>query len=55
VSKESKPRDLWRQLDAAGHDRPTDFCRGCGYYLAVNGQRRGDCTAVNKAKDKDSN
>lgn len=23
---------------------PTDFCPGCGYYLAVTGRHRGDCS-----------
>lgn len=43
MSKESKTRDLWRQLDASAHDR-ADFCPGCGYYHAVNGRHRNDCT-----------
>lgn len=45
MSKESKPRDLWRQLDAAANDRPNDFCKGCGYYRHANGHHRDDCTA----------
>jgi hypothetical protein len=48
MSKESKSRDRWRQLDAATHDRPPDYCKGCGYYRLVNGHHRGDCTAVDR-------
>lgn len=44
MSKESKPRDRWRQLHAAAHDRPATFCAGCGYYNAVHGHHRADCT-----------
>jgi hypothetical protein len=44
MSKESKPRDLARQLHASAHDRPADFCAGCGYYRVVNGFHRDDCT-----------
>ena len=44
MSKESKLRDLWRQLDASAYDR-SDFCPGCGYYYAVNHTHRTDCTA----------
>jgi hypothetical protein len=32
MSKESKPGDLWRQLDAAAADRPDTWCKGCGYH-----------------------
>ena len=45
MSKESKPRDRWRQLYQSAHDRPEAFCPGCGYYPAVNnGTHRADCT-----------
>lgn len=44
MSKESKPRDLWRQVFAAATDR-RGFCVGCGYYHAVHHQHRADCTA----------
>jgi hypothetical protein len=27
-------------------DRPADWCRGCGYYRAIHGAHRADCTAV---------
>lgn len=44
MSKESKPRDRARQSIEAVRDRPVDYCRGCGYYLAANGAHRADCT-----------
>jgi hypothetical protein len=45
VSKESKPRDLWRQLYAAAYTRPDAWCVGCGYYPVANGgAHRADCT-----------
>jgi hypothetical protein len=44
VSKESKPRDRWRQVFAAATDR-TGFCIGCGYHFAVHNAHREDCTA----------
>ncbi|MBO0881919.1 MAG: hypothetical protein J2P17_16575 [Mycobacterium sp.] len=45
MSKESKPRDLWRQLYASAHTRADTWCIGCGHYRTVNGQHRDDCTA----------
>lgn len=45
MSKESKPRDLWRQVFACAHDRPDTWCVGCGYYRVVRGVHRADCTA----------
>ena len=44
MSKQSKPRDRWQQVFAAAHNR-TDFCAGCGYYLAANCHHRADCTS----------
>lgn len=44
MSKESKPRDRWRQLFAAATDR-AGHCSGCGYYLAAHKKHRADCTA----------
>lgn len=44
MSKESKPRDRWHQVNTAARDR-AGFCIGCGYYHAVNGHHRTDCTA----------
>jgi hypothetical protein len=42
MSKESKPRDRWRQL---GQTRYDDWCTGCGLYAFVNGgHHRDDCT-----------
>jgi hypothetical protein len=50
MSKESKPADRWRQLYAASHDRPPDWCKGCGYFpVANNGTHRTDCI-LTKAK-----
>jgi hypothetical protein len=46
MSKESKPRDRWSQLDSAAHDRPDTFCKGCGYYRVTHGRHRADCTAL---------
>jgi hypothetical protein len=46
VSKESKPRDLWRQVFAAPADRPDTWCKGCGYYHVVHGVHRDDCITV---------
>lgn len=46
MSKESKPRDRWSQVYSAAHDRPQEFCPGCGYYHVVNHIHRPDCTAV---------
>jgi hypothetical protein len=43
VSKESKPRDLWNH--ALGKRDLVGMCSGCGYYLAVHGVHRVDCTA----------
>lgn len=43
MSKESKPRDRWSQVFTAARDR-VGMCSGCGYYLAVYGQHRADCT-----------
>ncbi|MFA5711999.1 hypothetical protein [Mycolicibacterium sp.] len=45
MSKESKPRDRWDQVYTAGHDRPRDYCPGCGYHLHCHGTHRNDCTA----------
>ncbi|MCV7208824.1 hypothetical protein [Mycolicibacterium canariasense] len=45
MSKESKSRDRWRQLDASSADRPKSFCSGCGYHRVVTGKHRADCTA----------
>ena len=45
MSKESKPRDRWRQRQAAANRYRWDFCQGCGYYYIANGNRhREDCT-----------
>ena len=44
MSKESKHRDLWRQLFAAAHNRPATWCTGCGYYNVVHSGHREDCT-----------
>ena len=49
MSKESKPRDLWRQLYASAHDRPDTWCKSCGYYHVVHGVHRADC-AVNNSQ-----
>jgi hypothetical protein len=47
MSKESKPRDLWRQHFEAAHDRHPDHCPGCGYYpVTHDGGHRADCTKV---------
>lgn len=43
MSKESKPRDRWDQVNTASRDR-RGFCTGCGYYHAVHGTHRDDCT-----------
>ncbi|AUV60858.1 hypothetical protein I5J35_gp80 [Mycobacterium phage Rem711] len=43
MSKESKPRDRWSQVNSAARDR-AGFCTGCGYYFAVHTKHRGDCT-----------
>ncbi|AHJ86359.1 hypothetical protein 32HC_81 [Mycobacterium phage 32HC] len=47
MSKESKPRDRWSQVNSAARDR-VGFCTGCGYHFAVTGEHRADCTAVEK-------
>jgi hypothetical protein len=52
MSKESKRRDRYDQLDSAGHDRPDTFCPGCGYYLTVNGEHRNDCTKTVERKQQ---
>ena len=46
MSKESKPRDLWRHLYAATAKRPTTWCKGCGYYHVSYGAHRADCTVI---------
>jgi len=47
MSKESKPRDLWRQVFEAAQDRPDTWCKGCGYYPVVHdGTHRADCYFV---------
>jgi TPP-dependent indolepyruvate ferredoxin oxidoreductase alpha subunit len=47
VSKESKPRDRYRQSIEAVRDRPLMFCNGCGYYPVTNqGQHRADCPRI---------
>ena len=43
MSKESKPRDLWRHVFDAAHDRPDTWCKSCGYYHVVHGAHRADC------------
>jgi hypothetical protein len=45
MSKESKPADLARQLNAAAASRPDAYCKGCGYFNVANGHHRADCTA----------
>jgi len=45
MSKESKPRDLRRQLGQVEHDRAPDHCPGCGYFYSTNGFHRDDCTS----------
>jgi hypothetical protein len=32
-----------RNLDAAAHDRPSSWCRSCGYYRVAHGRHRSDC------------
>jgi hypothetical protein len=54
MSKESKSRDLWRQLDATAHDRPDTWCKSCGYYPVAHGVHRADCTTTNPRKDASS-
>ncbi|MCG5431221.1 hypothetical protein LV457_02815 [Mycobacterium sp. MYCO198283] len=49
MSKESKPADLWRQLDSSAADRPREFCPGCGYFRVAHGTHRADCTAERTA------
>lgn len=44
MSKESKPRDLWRHVFADAHTRHPDWCKGCGYYYVVHHRHRDDCT-----------
>lgn len=44
MSKESKPADLARQLNAAAADRPDAYCTGCGYFFVANKRHRDDCT-----------
>jgi hypothetical protein len=46
VSKDSKPRDLWRHVFAAAHDRPGSWCKSCGYYRVVHGAHRADCNCA---------
>jgi hypothetical protein len=47
MSKESKPRDLWSHVFSAGHDRPPDWCKSCGYYPVINnGEHHDDCFLV---------
>jgi hypothetical protein len=44
MSKNSKPGDRWRQVFSAEHDRPTTWCKSCGYWSVVNGgAHRADC------------
>lgn len=50
MSKESKPRDLFRQSIEAVRDRPDAYCPGCGYYRVAIGEHRGDCTARIEAR-----
>lgn len=45
MSKQSKPRDRWRQLYADAHGRDPLWCNGCGYHRKVSGIHRADCTA----------
>lgn len=52
MSKESKPRDLWRHVFAAAYDRPDTWCKGCGYYDAVHSTHRADCTATTTTERK---
>jgi hypothetical protein len=49
MSKESKPRDLWRHVFEAAHDRPDTWCKGCGYFFVANGFHRADCMADDTA------
>lgn len=51
MSKESKPRDRWRQVFASATDR-TGHCHGCGYYLAVHNAHRVDCVAPQAVADR---
>lgn len=45
MSKESKPRDLWRHVYASAHTRHPLWCKGCGHYpIANDGAHRADCT-----------
>ena len=46
MSKRSKPRDRWVQVNASSHTRPADFCAGCGYFRVVYGVHRDDCTRL---------
>jgi hypothetical protein len=50
MSKESKPRDLWRHVFAAAADRPDTWCKGCGYYHVIHSEHRADCTIVKTAQ-----
>jgi hypothetical protein len=43
MSKESKPRDLWRQVFETAHDRPATWCKGCGYFRVAHRFHRTDC------------
>lgn len=45
MSKESKPRDRYRQSIESVRDRPTAYCPGCGYFRSANSHHREDCTA----------
>jgi hypothetical protein len=52
VSKESKGRDRWNQLNASAHTRAKEWCPGCGYFRLVNDAHRDDCSAINRANNR---